>query len=52
MPIKTNNKMEMGKMGGGGGVYRNIKTFFFPQNSRNSDRSEGLQLQPSFSVKV
>ena len=51
MTIKTNNKMEMGGKGGVVLVYRNIKTFFCSQNSRNSDRSEGLQLQPSFLYK-
>ena len=40
------------KIGGKGGVYRNMKIIFCSQNSRNSDRSEGLQLKPSFSVQV
>ena len=46
------------RMGGGiGGVgdlgfTEALKTFFCSQNSRNSDRSKGLQLQPSFTVQV
>ena len=28
------------------------QNIFCSQNSRNSDRSEGLQLQPSFTVQV
>ena len=54
MPIKTNDKTgeDRGEVGGAVWVYRNIKTFFCSQNSRNSDRLEGLQLQPSFFVQV
>ena len=42
------------RMGGKGGVgfTETLKHFFCCQNSRNSDRSEGLQLQPSFTVQV
>ena len=46
--MKTNDNAVKERGGGGGKDYRNIKT----KNSRNSDRSEGLQLQPSFTVQV
>ena len=45
-------QVRMGEKVGGVWVYRNIKTFLCSQNSRNSDRSKGLQLQSSFTVQV
>ena len=47
-------QVRMGEKRGCEGVSfnRKIKTFFSSQNSRNSDRSKGLQLLPSFTVKV
>ena len=44
------------RMGGKGGVrkfgFTEKLKLFCSQNSRNSDRSKGLQLQPSFTVEV
>ena len=47
-------QVSMGEKRGCGGVwvYRKIKKFCCSQNSKNSDRSNGLQLQPSFTVQV
>ena len=46
-------QMRMGEKGGVGefGFTETLK-HFCSQNSRNSDRSKGLQLQPSFTVEV
>ena len=54
MPIMTIDKTaeDRGEVGGEFGFTETLKHFCCSQNSRNSGRLEGLQLQPSFFVQV